>query len=251
MTDYPTWKNPPILEAVIDIRATLLASVGLPQLAAFCQGFEDRFPTQVALNTVEFGFEAQAGQPPLVQAPVSDTHGYLFQSADGQKVIQVHRGGLTFSRRGNYDTWDNFSQEARELWQRYLAVAMPETVTRLGLRYINRIPIPLRDGPVDFKDYILTTPEIAPGVPQELMTFLMRLVIPSADHTSFATIIQVMEPIAPDSDALPLIFDIDAFKDVRFDPHSQAIWDGFASLREFKNLIFYKSITDRTRRLFQ
>ena len=251
MTDYPIWKNPPILEAVLDIRVTLPASVDLPQLATFQQDLSDRFPSQEPQTTVHFGFEAQPGQTPSVQEPVSDTVGYRLQSANGQRIIQVQRFGFTFSRVGNYDTWDNFAQEARELWQRYLAIAAPEAVTRLGLRYINRIPIPLSAGPIDFKDYILTTPEIAPGVPQELLTYFMRLTIPNGDHTLLANITQVMEPMIPNADMLPLIFDIDAFKVETFEPHSEAIWDTFAALRAFKNQMFYKSITDKTRRLFK
>ena len=60
-----------------------------------------------------------------------------------------------------------------------------------------------------------------------------------------------MEPIAPNSATLPLIFDIDAYKQETFEPQSEAVWEAFALLREFKNQIFYKSITDKTRRLFQ
>lgn len=205
-------------------------------------------------TTVQFGFEAQPGQVPSIQLPVSDTVGYRLQSADGRRVIQVQRFGFTFSRVGSYDTWDSFSQEARELWGRYLTVATPETVTRLGLRYINRILLPLSDTPVDFKDYILTMPEIAPGVPQELQGLFMRLLVPSPEYAAQANITQVMEPVTEDADGLrtlPLIFDIDAFKQQTFAPRSEAIWDAFGALRAFKNQIFDKSITDKTRRLFQ
>lgn len=251
MTEYPVWKNPPILEAVLDIRVTLPDTVDLAQLATFQQGVLDRFPTQEPQTTVQFGFEAQPGQAPSLQVPVSDTVGYRLASEDGKRMIQVQRTGFAYSRVGNYETWDNFAQEARELWQHYLEVASPEVVTRLGLRYINRIPMPLGEKPTDFKDYLLTTPEVARGVPQELLTYFMRLTIPSDDHTLLANITQVMEPMVPEVNILPLIFDIDAFKQQVFEPRSEAIWDTFAALREFKNQIFYKSITEKTKELFR
>ena len=251
MTDYPIWKNPPILEALLDIRVTLPASVEASALQAFSDGLKERFPVEQPLNTVQFGFEGQPGQPPIFQAPTSDTHGYRFQSEDGYKVVQVHRGGFTFSRVGNYETWADFSQEAHGLWQRYLALAEPEAVTRLGLRYINRIRIPMNGGAIDFKDYLLTTPEIAPDVPQELAGFFMHLVIPSADRASFANLIQMMEPTVPGTDTLSLIFDIDVFKMEMFEPRSETLWQAFGTLRDFKNQIFYGSITDKTRGLFQ
>ena len=72
------------------------------------------------------------------------------------------------------------------------AYGSPKKVIRLGLRYINRIeiPLPMRD----FKDYILTVPEIAPGVPQGLERFFMRLVIPSDEAQAVAVVTQSMEP---------------------------------------------------------
>ena len=251
MTDYPTWKNPPILEALLDIRVTLPSSVEAVALEAFSDGLEERFPLKMPLSTVQFGFEEQPGQPPALQVPISNTHGYRFQSADGHKVVQVHREGFTFSRVGSYETWADFSQEAHELWQRYLALAEPETVTRLGLRYINRIRIPMNGGPIDFKDYLLTTPEISPDVPQELVGFFMHLVIPSADRTSFANVIQMMESPISGTDLLPLIFDIDVFKPEAFQPRSEALWEAFGALRDFKNQIFYGSIKEKTKELFR
>jgi uncharacterized protein (TIGR04255 family) len=54
-------------------------------------------------------------------------------------------------------------------------VARPTKVTRIAVRYVNRIEIPAG---VDFKEYILTGPEIAHGIPQTLDNFFMRLEIP-------------------------------------------------------------------------
>ena len=81
-------------------------------------------------------------------------------------------------------------------------------VIRLALRYINRIeiPLPMRD----FKDYILTVPEIAPGVPQGLERFFMRLIIPSDEAQAVAVVTESMEPVT-DNKTVPVIFDIDVY----------------------------------------
>ena len=69
--------------------------------------------------------------------------------------------------------------------------ARPNRLKRLALRYINRIEIPL---PIrDFKDYLLTIPEIAPGLPQALSNFIMRLVIPNPEMEATAVINVIME----------------------------------------------------------
>src|SRR5438874_6884893 len=71
---------------------------------------------------------------------------------------------------------------------------------------INRIeiPLPMRD----FKDYILTIPEIAPGLPQGLANFFMRLIIPVPAMNAIAIVTEAFDPTAASSSVLPFIFDI-------------------------------------------
>lgn len=170
----------------------------------------------------------------------------MFTSADGRQIVQARLDGFTFNRLRPYKEWESFRDEARALWERYCEIARPEVVSRVALRFINKIemPLPLRD----FKEYILTIPEVAPGLPQGLSGFLMRLVIPDEHSDSIAIITETIEP--PQGDRLPLILDIDVFRERAFAPHEEGIWEAFEHLRTLKNEIFFKSITDRAKGLF-
>jgi uncharacterized protein (TIGR04255 family) len=147
-----------------------------------------------------------------------------------------------------YDKWETLRDEARELWQHYVQIASPESVTRVALRYINRIEIPL---PIrDFKDYILTTPEIAPDLPQGLGSFFMRLVIPDPKAQAVAVVTQTVESVDESSNRLPLIFDIDVFRMAAFGVQDEALWEMCEQLHDLKNEIFFKSITPKAKELF-
>ena len=75
--------------------------------------------------------------PEVSQSSAGGPDGYLFTSVDGRQVVQARLDGFTFSRLKPYDKWESLRDEARELWQHYVQIASPETVTRVALRYIN------------------------------------------------------------------------------------------------------------------
>ncbi len=143
--------------------------------------------------------------------------------------------------------WELFRSEAQELWKIYREATKPIRIKRIALRYINKIDIPLPAN--DFKDYILTTPEIAPSLPQGLSHFFMQLTIPNPDDEEMVALInQTMQPSTPEK--LPYIFDIDVWKMVSFE-NADEMWNEFEKLREYKNHIFLKSITKKTKELFR
>ena len=242
--------NAPITEALLDIQVKLPAGTDLAKLATFHEGLKQRYPSKQERVSWRGSIEIKA--KPVAHFPQSaegGPDGYLFTAVDGRQVVQTRLDGFTFSRLKPYEKWETLRDEARELWQHYVRIASPEAVTRIALRYINRIeiPLPMRD----FKDYILTTPEIAPDLPQGLESFFMRLVIPDPQSQAVTIVTETMEPIGESSDRLPWILDIDVFRVAVFNPQDQAMWESFEHLRILKNDIFFKSITPKAKELFQ
>ena len=241
-------RNAPITEALLDIRVKLPPDISLKWLERFQDSMRERYPAKRVRTSGQISVKmGKGGEPPVVQQS-GGPDGYLFTSQDGKQIVQARLDGFTFNRLKPYESWQALRDEARELWRGYVRTASPEAVTRIALRYINRIeiPLPMRD----FKDYILTTPEIAPQLPQGLNSFLMRLVIQEPKMQAYAIVTQTMEPIDSTSSKLPLIFDIDVFRNESFEIDSSAMWSAFEILREFKNTIFFNSITDRAKELF-
>lgn len=176
--------------------------------------------------------------------------GYLFHAPpDDKKIVQARLDGYTFNKLKPYNNWEEFSSEAKELWGKYLKVAKPVNVTRLALRYINRTELPLPF--TDFKEYLLTVPEIGPDILNALSGFFARLVIPNSDIQANAVITETMEKIDDKAEVLPFIFDIDVSRNYVFEPQSDEIWQTLNRLREFKNQIFLNSLTEKAKELFK
>jgi len=186
------------------------------------------------------------GPPSIATSAGAD--GLMFRSPEEQKVVQARLDGFTFNKLKPYEQWEIFRDEARNLWNVYYKIAKPVRVTRIALRYINRIeiPFPIRD----FKDYILTVPEIAPTLPQGLQQFFMRLDIPMPNTLAMARITQTLAKRTEDQ-RLPFIFDIDVWQLIDYEGQANEMWDEFEKLREIKNKIFFESITEKTKELFR
>ncbi|MBX9678661.1 MAG: TIGR04255 family protein, partial [Gemmataceae bacterium] len=126
-------------------------------------------PLKHAFGKFELGDQVTA-------SATSQEIGYRFVSADGLQLFQARKDGFTHNRLAPYLGWEPFRTEARRLWSVYREVAKPVSVKRVAVRYINRIDIPL-PGP-ELKEYLRTSPEVSPALPQGMASFFMQVTLP-------------------------------------------------------------------------
>lgn len=247
MTEYTIFPNAPITEALIDIRVELLAEVDINKLETFHERVKDRFPEKKSKGVFAVQVQMSPDGIPQSLPALGGPQGFLFRSPSDHKIVQARIDGFTFNKLKPYEEWQKFRNEARELWNTYREMFKPSKITRIALRYINRIEVPFPFG--DFKEYILTTPEIAPNLTQSLDHFYMQLAIQKPDILARAVITQTMESVT-EKNLLPLVLDIDVFKEATY-TDEETMWDDIEKLRTFKNDIFFNSLTDKTKELFK
>src|SRR3990167_2835290 len=162
-------KNAPIREALIDIQFE--PHVSLDTLGVFSEAIKSKFDRQTNIWQQSFGVEfAQDGDSKACCEQV--VIGSRLDSDIRGHVVQARVNGFTFSKLAPYTDWDEIKVAARELWQEFVKIAQPVTVTRVAVRYINAIQIPL---PIaDFSDYFTEAPQIPAALPQGLTAFLQR-----------------------------------------------------------------------------
>lgn len=238
-------RNAPITEAMIDLRVkvpTETQSVTL--IHSLHERIQKRFPQKKEIQSIEYHFEAG---PPLKEKTTSSHIGYRYDSADGRQVIQAKLGGFTFSWLKPYETWEVLRSEAYSMWQLYQEIMKPDAITRVATRFINQIELP--GSLVDFDDYLTAAPVVPKALPQALASFFSRIAVPDEKNQVMAMITQVFQP-GTNPQALPVILDIDVFKEKLFENQSSA-WDTIDTLRSFKNLVFFDSITEKTAELYE
>ena len=235
----------PITEAIIDVRVTPVESLRLSELQRTHKGQEATYP-EIEPVSVAVG-QMHVGQGVSTTAS-SKQIGFWFRSADGRQLFQSRLDGFSMNRLMPYESWSPFRTEARRLWDIYRSVAKPQSVTRIAVRYVNRldIPLPMRD----FRDYLRTVPEVSAELPQGLAGYFMQLAIPQEDIKAVLMLNEALiDPAAPN--VASVVLDIDFFRTAELPGKEDDLWNLFEDLHDRKNVIFEACITDQARELFK
>ena len=240
--------NPPITEALIDIRVQLPGNVSLADLENLHTQIKHGYPDKKTRNRWEGTLELKGEKEPL-KTIRSQIDGYLFSTPDGKQVAQYRLDGFTFSRLRPYSQWEDVYREAARLWDIYRTETKPLLVTRLAVRYINSIEIPSKS--FDYDDYFTAAPKIPQGLPQLLQHFFTRLVIPFPEQGAVAIVMQTPSDKQDPVNSATLL-DIDVFAEVKnLSAEDARIDEIFGNLRKIKNDVFFNSITEKTKELFR
>lgn len=238
------YRKAPITEALIDIRIqpTGIEYEALRKIKSLIPDYPREELRQLTQVTSFFGPEVKATtqQQPL---------GYAYFSTDGKQVFQARIDGFTFSRLEPYESWDAFSAEAKRLWPMYKDVAKPSKISRIAVRFINRLVLPgVRIEP---EEYLNTFAHISNSLPDELRTigpFLMSVRLLQNDLRGWMVLNESLAPIQSPG-TVSVILDLDLFVEDPKISGDDELWHMFERLRERKNTYFEACITDKTREL--
>ena len=242
---HPHLERAPITEALLDL--AFEADASLEATEAFAKSVVGSYPDAAPVQTIEAFFSVTPGQAGMAGGGQSNSIGRICWNAEKTRAVQARVNGFTVNHVKRYDSWAVLRGEARPLWEQYAALIKPKSVSRVALRYINRLRLPSvgRLG-----DYMLTYPQLGPSLPRSVGTFLMRVELQFTD-TRMAIVTQTVAPLESGVDERDLILDIDAVSRRSFDPNDPEIWEELDQLRAIKNTCFCGSLQEQTWRKYQ
>ena len=242
MGEYPHLEQAPIVEALVDIQVDLGPDLGVLGLEAFDDLVKADYPKKSEQR--QLGIYLSLGESRQI-SHADKPRGFKYESSDGLQVVQARHDGFTFSRLKRYETWNNLRAEARRLWDYYEGVAKPASIKRVAVRYTNQMNLQM-----PLEEYLTAPPIVPPGVEVSVSSFLTRTVVyePSLDASAIVT--QALKGIQEDGVA-PVILDIDVFKPIEEGMTSENAWAIIDSFHDFKNQLFFRSITDKVKELYE
>lgn len=117
----PTYKRPPITEAVIELQYASKFSEKVVRKAA------GRLAKDYLISDDEFHFEYTFDTGP--EAPKSevksDFNGVKLSSLDRNDIIVLRTGRFSCSRLGPYDSWNAFFERFQSAWSKWKRAAGP------------------------------------------------------------------------------------------------------------------------------
>ena len=230
----------PIAEAVIELRVRPAGEIRLETLHALAERWKVEYPVKETVNSLEAKLGIEAGTS-RTETRVQQI-GLRLKTSDQREVVQFRSDAFAYSRLEPYTSWDDVLPRANRVWNSYLDSLKPVKLVRLGVRYINRLRLPL---PVDVEMYLSCPPAVPEMLPPAIKSFLTRTLFYDAEAGNSVTITQASEP-SIDQNQLVILLDVDAFRGIDIDPDDSQIIPMLESLRELKNRAFFGSITERT-----
>jgi len=254
MPDQEHYAKAPVTEAVIDFRVILSEEFNPSWIQGIRDALADEYPEAQELFTGEVKFE-------FGEQSSASTHKELLGvhlRANNQKyIIQARSDGFMLSVLPPYQNWESFQAEALRLWQTYRSFFPVESITRVAVRYINRIDIPFpTDGSkLEQSDYFRTYPKMSDEyLFSDLDAMFMTVIIPQADLEA-AVILKQARTEPQYENTAAIILDIDLFTIPSREPwlvsDENKTWEYLELLHLRKNHIFEASITERTRELIR
>lgn len=244
MTSRKHYSKAPIVEAVIDLRCEFAAEQSLQDLGRVQELLSADFP----LREDYFEFKAQI-TPTTGLTSEQKAMGFRLLTKERTRIVGIGISGFTYSWLAPYDRWESLRNEAFRIWRIYSSITNPLKVNRVGVRFVNRLDLPLPPGEgVELDQYLRTAPKIAAELPQRLESFFLRFQLLVAGQPP-ANLTITETGVAPASpEVASVILDIDAFVQ-SLHATSESAWEIIERLRDEKNFAFESCITDATRSL--
>ncbi len=239
-TNFPQLERPPITEAIFEVLFSLEEGFDIILFEKFYQTVSSEYVQKKDLTF----FEGKIDPKDITSNSLkSEVIGYLLLNEDKSKAIQLRKNGFAFSiNKNSYKSWDLFKEEAFLIFNKLKDLYKIKLITRTSLRYINLINLPTKIG--DIKEYILITPNTPNSLP--LSKMFIQVTIPNEKIGGIGIVTQNFNIGFESEETFTYILDIDVQILKNYEIEDTQIHEDFEKLREFKNHIFFHSISDKT-----
>ena len=234
------YKRPPIFEAIIEIK--IEAPIESDLLERVKDQLLEEYPAP-PLKTVAVNLEI-ADEPKLLR----HAQGYRLSSGDGATLVTIGPNAISTSRLAPYEGWEPFIASARLNWSIWRKLTGWRKITRLGVRYVNRIDVP--GDHIQVGDYISFGMVLPPTLaPTPVTSFALNAAMPLGKDDC-RLILNSGSAASPLVHVSSFILDLDVSRETDLPQNEDGMWELANRIRAHKNIVFEACITDRARDLF-
>lgn len=243
-TPSHVYDRPPITESIIELRVQ--QEVGDAAIDAIAARLTPLYPvTTTMIGLPELVLDTTGASLTVNNRP----HGRRLVSEDAADVVLLTPRFLSTARLPSYPGWAALRDRARDNWAHWLAVAGSLPLERIGVRYINRIDIPVEAGQnLDLDQYLTFAPrgEVFSAV---LVGYHVQMTFQTYKPHWMATVRSTpLPPSVPER--LSVLLDIDVFRNILM-PDAAEPWTIIDEAQEIKNDIFERALGAKARELFK
>jgi uncharacterized protein (TIGR04255 family) len=243
MTEFQ-YKKAPITEAIVEFRSATPVDEKKRQkaLKKLNKIYADHNP----VTQQDIKFEVSPKGEPKIQT----TNSILDKFSSDDMTQQLHITDISFliSQLAPYVGWEQYKQRIMRDWDTWRKVVNFQPVERVGMRYINRIDLPVKESIVRYEDYV----SVYPTLPTLLDPTLQHSVNVKVLLDDIQSILNLKSAIveSPLPDHLAIVIDLDIVRRYQEPPNDEELYSFISLARNKKNEIFEACIKDKARELF-
>lgn len=234
------YSKPPITECVIELRFS--EEIDFEKIVKHSKKFKRNYPNEA--KNIQFLMELSDKEPSKKQTDL----GLQLSSKNALEVIAINRNSFMVSQLAPYPGWEVFSDRFYNDFELFTSEFGRRTFTRAGMRFINRIDIPLDSS--DVQKFINVYPQLPEFDQSKPRTFALTSTF-ELEEKGLAVTLQSATVESPVPKHASFVIDIDVFAEAGL-PMRYDMWkEKLSNMRDLKNDVFERSITDEARRLFK
>jgi uncharacterized protein (TIGR04255 family) len=231
----------PIVEAVIEFGVVPKAGTGVASLEAMRQEVEAQFGKMAEVYTMagQITFDAKTGSS--TSEIEEHAHiGYRTEPPAEGRLVTLTVSSVAFHELAPYSSWDDVLPQAWDQWLVYRRHLEPESVRRIGARYINRLDLP---APRRLREYLPRLPEVDEG--HKVRGYLKQLMIRDEKSDLLANMLEALEIRRGDEVRVGITIDNDVYWEGHLLPNdSERIQAILEQIHTLKNTLFREALTD-------
>jgi uncharacterized protein (TIGR04255 family) len=242
----PAYPHAPITEAVIEVRVD--RDIEDKVLEKIARKLKPHYKMSSPRREIGFLIDNTTGGDIKIQ---EDSAGYHLSSEDQADIVLLTKRHLTTARLPPYPGWEEFSEQAWKNWETWSKLVPKYPIVRLGVRFINRIDIPLAsNGKLNLDEYFTFQPRFK-QFKKTLQSYLVQVRFETFAPNWVATITSAPVHPHPVPEAMSFTLDIDVFRDREIPMHPKELWATIDEARIVKNDLFERALTEKTKDLFK
>lgn len=245
-TSSQMYQQPPITEAVIGINfEENIEEVVLSDLQS---NFSKYYPNHQLVENVNFKVEIDASADNPKTTSIKEI-GHRLSTSDQTELLILLPKTFTVSQLAPYPGWDVFFDRFARDWKILKRKLGFQPIRRIGVRYINRIDIPLEGEIVEHEKYLGIFPNITSKF-GPLSAYAVQVEIFMKDLECRLNINSAAVP-SPVLNHSSFVIDQDISREVNVPQKDDAILGLIEQIRSRKNEVFESCVTDQARELFK
>lgn len=243
MSDFQ-YKRPPITEAVVELICDPLPSLKIRKkaLKKLEKNYENYKPVPLKNVTVEISSTGEA------KTKAKDFVREQFSSDNMTQQLIINGNSIVIAQLAPYTGWENFRARIIRDWDTWQKEVNVQTIQQIGMRYINRIDVPISESSLNYKDYVTIYPSTS-GLLDPCGQYSVNLntTLKDIDSTLILKTALVESPL-PNHKSI--VIDIDIIHRYNKRPDDKELYEIIDQARKKKNEVFETCITNKARELF-